>query len=98
MRYRTLIALLLSMSVSTQALAEVSCQQVIQAAREALAKKDEQISVCQLGVKDLQDQNVLLNKQVQEKNSQLGAFYRNPWVMGTIGALIGIFVAGGLRK
>lgn len=98
-----LIMIALVVSMSSQSLASgkavttlkgESCDQVIETCDKALESKDKQIKLDQLAIKTLSTQNTDLSSQLYEREQQLQAWYRNPFVTGTIGVLIGIVVTG----
>lgn len=83
------------MSVSPTALAgTVSCEQVIQACDAALDAKNREIGLKDLAIQQRQDQIVELNSELQDANSKLQSPVRNPFIMTTVGVLIGILVTG----
>lgn len=86
------------MSFSLTAQAETSCREVISKCDDALAAKNKQISKLELGLTQCAGRTVDLQAQIQSKNEQLQAFYRNPFVMLALGAVAGVAVIEFVKK
>lgn len=98
-RKRLIISLcVMSILSSTPARAETTCKDVITACDSALDSKNKEIQLNQLAIRQLTDQNTVLASDLTDAHESLNSWYRNPFVVGSIGALLGIFVAGGLHK
>lgn len=71
------------------------CTAVIEAADKAIAAKNKEVDTCKLGVKLLDDENVKLTEDVQDKEKALAAWYHNPFYLLGLG-LIGGLVTGAI--
>lgn len=72
----------------------VTCEEVIQKCDAALEAKNKQIKKLELGLATQTERVADLSSQLEDKNSQLQSPFRNPFIMGTVGVLIGIVVTG----
>jgi hypothetical protein len=72
----------------------VTCSDVLGKCDAALTARKRQVEKLQLGLTQQSQRVADLYAQVEEKNAQLQSPLRNPFVMGAIGALIGIAVTG----
>lgn len=62
--------------------------------REALFERGKEIELCNLALKQSMTNTALSDKKVMERDDQLGAWYRNPFVVITLGAIIGGIATG----
>jgi peptidoglycan hydrolase CwlO-like protein len=69
-----------------------TCSDLIKACDKALEAKDKEIKLSDLAVKTAKDDITRLNKEVEEKNGQLSAWYRNPVVLFVAGSIAGMFI------
>lgn len=61
---------------------------------DALKARSAEAATCELGLKQTTDQLATLNSQIQTKDKQLESTFRNPFVMTTLGVVLGILVTG----
>ena len=91
-----MLALWLALSTSSIAKADRSqdllnqCKIVLTEGQEALDAKNKELSLCNLGLTQSQNNVAQLNTELENKNAQLSAFYRNPFFMLAIGILAGV--------
>jgi hypothetical protein len=100
MRHKKLFAIisLFAMSISLQTQAAPSCQEVIAAADRAIEAKNKEIQICRLALDQTIDRALTLEKDVKDRDEKLSSPLRNPFVMATAGVLLGLVVAGYVRK
>jgi hypothetical protein len=67
----------------------VTCEEVIAKCDAALAAKNTQIKKLELGLTAQTERVADLSSQLEDKNSQLQAWYRNPFVVGALGLVAG---------
>lgn len=67
---------------------KVSCNDVIKSCDTALAAKDNEIKICRLGLTQTTDENAALNVELKSANAKLESPLHNPWVMGSVGAVL----------
>jgi peptidoglycan hydrolase CwlO-like protein len=82
----------MSIFVTQTGLAETkspSCRDVIKACDETIASKNKALEISNLAIKEAQKQVGDLTTQVNDKNEQLSAWYRNPFILGMLGVLAG---------
>lgn len=70
------------------------CDEAVESCKAALEARKEEIKLCRLGLSQSLDRNDQLARELDDKNSQLQKFYRNPFIMTTLGVVIGIVVTG----
>jgi hypothetical protein len=70
------------------------CTRTVTACREALDARNEELKLCHLGLTQVRDQNVMLRTELETANQKLESPLRNPFIMATVGVLIGIAVTG----
>jgi hypothetical protein len=95
----SLIVLILTISVPRQTLANCQttldlCDKAVESCKVALEAKKEEIKLCRLGLSQALDNDQHLRMELEDKEKQLGSWYRNPFTMGTVGVIIGIVVTG----
>lgn len=73
------------------------CDAALGACDTALQDKKEQIRLCDIAVMQATDYGTLLNVQVKERDEELGAWYRNPFIMITLGIVTGAVVSAATR-
>lgn len=81
------LTLIMSASVPNTLAAGKECLPLIQAADQALEAKQKQIEIRDLRIQQASDEINRLVIEVDKKDTELGAFYRNPFIMGLVGAL-----------
>jgi len=69
--------------------AKPSCDQVIQACDKALDDEGKEIDADKLLILDLGNANRDLMLRSEDAESELDAWYRNPWMLLSIGFIIG---------
>lgn len=79
---------MLTLSSPVIAADKVKCDDVIKAADKALAAKDQEIKVCRLGLTQTLDENTALNDELKNTKAKLESPLRNPFVMGSVGAVL----------
>lgn len=96
--FALLIVSLLTCSISQ---AESSCPAQLDRCRyatglckEALDLRNEEIRICRLGLTQAVHANADLKLSLDDANAKLNSPLRNPFVIGTVGVLIGILVTG----
>lgn len=67
----------------------VTCDEVISKCDAALAAKNKQIQKLELGLTKQTERVADLSQQVEDKNQQLQAWYRNPLIVGALGLVAG---------
>jgi hypothetical protein len=70
----------------------LSCEDVLKKCDAALDAKNRQIEKLELGLTKQTERVADLSAQVEDKNQQLQAWYRNPFVMLSIGLVTGAAV------
>lgn len=86
-----IIGLLLS-AIATNATAQTRCDELVLACDRVVAAKNNQIEKLELGLAKQTERVVDLTSQLESKNEQLQAFYRNPFVMLSLGLVAGAAV------
>jgi hypothetical protein len=64
--------------------------EVVDQCKTALDARKREIELCSLGLQQVQSSNAQLNEEIENKNAQLSAFYRNPWLMIALGLVAGV--------
>ncbi len=64
------------------------------ACRSAVRERNEETKLCRLGLTQVSEENVALRNELGKANSKLESPLRNPFIMTTVGVLIGIAVTG----
>jgi hypothetical protein len=72
--------------------ARVTCEEVLEKCGQAVEAKNKQIQKLELGLAKQTERVVDLSSQLEDKNSQLQAWYRNPFVVFSIGLVAGAAV------
>ncbi len=85
-------------SLSQEAISKTTCSTVIKACDKALAAKNKTIDSYKAGLDKSKDLLVTLQKDVESKDAQLSAWYRNPILMVLIGATIGVITIGVIKR
>lgn len=80
------------MSICLKSLADCqttlnSCDSALTACDAALTARKEEVKLCNLALQQATDSAVSLSLEVKEKDAQLGAWYRNPFIMVALGAV-----------
>lgn len=75
-----------------------TCNDVIAKCDAALAAKDEQIRLSDLALKQSMEFSGNLAVVAQDRERQLNAWYRNPFIMLILGAAVGGLVYGVATK
>ncbi len=88
---KTSTALLLMLSIATTT-ARADCGSVIKACDNALAAKNKEISLCQLGLTQSLDRSLEQDRTIAERDRQLSSVFRNPFFLLAIGAVAGIII------
>ncbi len=91
---RLIVLLLIIALLGTSFSARADCKDVIQKCDAAIAAKERQVSLCDLALRQSIERGTMLTLEVQEKDAQLSAWFRNPFTTVTVGALLGLVVAG----
>jgi hypothetical protein len=90
-----LIVWLLIIALTASGLsARADCLVALQKCDEALQARERQVQICDLALRQSLERGMLANLEIRDKDAQLSAWYRNPFTVGTIGALVGLVVAG----
>ena len=87
--------LILSALLATTAKADCparlnQCVEVVDACQAALTARKDELKLCNLGLQQSMSTNTQLNEEIENKNAQLSAFYRNPWLMLALGLVAGV--------
>lgn len=86
------------MSIGTQTV-RADCDTVLDKCDAALQARKEEVRLCDLALKQAKGNTVELNKLVDEQNKKLESPTRNPFIMTTVGVVLGLIVGGiALRK
>lgn len=72
--------------------ARVTCEEVLDKCGQAVEAKNKHIQKLELGLAKQTERVVDLSSQLEDKNSQLQAWYRNPFVVGALGLVAGAAV------
>ena len=72
----------------------VTCLDVIKACDIALEKKEKEIELKDLALKQSQDHLSRTLGDLENAREQLGSPFRNPFIMVTVGVVLGIVVTG----
>jgi hypothetical protein len=67
-----------------------TCEQDIILCDKALQAKKGELRLCDLAVRQLQDENTVLKTQITDKDDALRAWYHNPFVLVALGLVIGV--------
>jgi hypothetical protein len=73
--------------------AKVTCQDVIKACDQALEDKNKAIEKLNLGLAESTKQAGELSVELDKKEKQLSAWYRNPFILIGLGLLGGVIIA-----
>lgn len=90
--------MLLSILTTSITATATDCTDVIKAADAAIDAKKKEVAICRLALTQSLEENTRLNADVKDKDEKLGAWYRNPFIVGPIGISIGIIGASILLK
>lgn len=71
-----------------------SCERAVGLCKETLDLKNEEIKLCRLGLQQAINNGVDLKFDLDAANAQLNSPFRNPFIMATVGVVIGIVVTG----
>ena len=66
------------------------CVEVVDQCKTALEARKREVELCRLGLQQSQSTNSQLNEELEQKNKQLEAWYRNPWLLLAIGLVGGV--------
>jgi hypothetical protein len=69
-----------------------TCEEVISKCDSALEAKNKQIKKLELGLTTQTERVADLSSQLEDKNQELQAWYRNPFVVGALGLVAGAAV------
>ena len=69
-----------------------SCNTAVEKCKDTVDAKNETIRLCNLMVTDAVGEVGRLNGVVADRNEQLDAWYRNPWIVGILGFAAGVVV------
>lgn len=70
----------------------LSCEDVISKCDAAIAAKNKHIEKLELGLTTQTQRVADLSSQLEDKNSELQSWYRNPFVVGALGLVAGAAV------
>jgi hypothetical protein len=65
---------------------------VIKAADQTIADRDKTIKDLKLGLTNCGQDTRVLETKVQDKDAELGKFWRNPWIMTGVGLVLGAYL------
>lgn len=74
------------------------CDQAVSACKVALDARNEEIQLCRLGLVQSIDQSAGLYEELEKSKAQLQSPLRNPFIMTTVGIVLGIIVIGIAKK
>lgn len=80
------------MLTSASARAETTCNDVVRSCDKALLDKDKVITLSDLALTQRKDQVEGLNRELQSEKDRNSAFYRQPWFLVVLGAVVGKLV------
>lgn len=63
---------------------------MVDSCQAALTARKDELQLCNLGLAQSQSRSAHLNQEVENKNGQLAAWYRNPMIMLALGILAGV--------
>jgi len=87
------------LSMISQSSLATDCDKVLGACDAALKARKEEVRLCDLALQQSKGNSTALNQRVDELNGKLESPIRNPFIMTTVGVVIGIIVGGiALRK
>ena len=69
-----------------------ACDKAVETCKKAKEAKDGALQLCNLALTESIDEVARLNGVVDERNEQLDAWYRNPFIMGILGVAAGIVI------
>lgn len=70
------------------------CVVAVAECRIAKDERNKEVELCRLGLTQAREYGGLMTEKVIERDDQLSAWYRNPFVVGVIGVLIGGIATG----
>jgi hypothetical protein len=70
------------------------CDKAVESCKSALDARKEEIKLCRLGLMQSLERNSDLESQVSDQNQKLQSPFRNPFIMTTVGVVLGILVIG----
>lgn len=74
------------------------CDSALSACDEALNARKREVQLCQLALVQASHQAETLNVQLKDREEQLGAWYRNPFIMITLGIVAGAIINSATNK
>jgi hypothetical protein len=83
---------LLLLSISGSAIAQTKCDTALNACIKALDARTEQVQALDLALTESRKEADSLRASGREKDEQLSAWYRNPFVMMALGLVAGVAV------
>lgn len=94
---KLLLVILMTSQVAT-ADCSLSCKQALDAADKVIADLHKEVDIYKHRDKDEVEQITSLSVSLNEENQALAAWYHNPFVIGTLGLLVGAAGATYLLK
>lgn len=74
------------------------CDKALSACDSALEARNKEIKICNLALMQAVNKAETLNIQVKERESELSAWYRNPFIMITLGIVAGAIINSATNK
>lgn len=71
-----------------------SCDAAIDAAQDVIDARNKEIQLCRLALTQSVEMSQGLNSELVETRSKLESPFRNPFIMTTVGVVLGILVTG----
>lgn len=69
-----------------------ACDRAVETCKVALDARNEEVKLCNFALRQAVDQNFALKDEIESKDKQLRAWYRNPYFMVALGLVIGVAV------
>jgi len=91
---KTLLTSLSLLLAITNGVRADECTPIIQAARKAIEAQKQEIQDLKIGLDMATKDIAAAQKDINKKDEQLGAWYRNPFVVGALSLVVGAAAMG----